>query len=74
VGAENGSGLGNKTVQTRLSYQRPLAVRYPLSWPGLSRPSTPLGIEKIQDVDARDNRGHDGGWAIANIYFPKHTF
>ena len=34
------------------------------SWPGLSRPSTPL-FEK-QDVDARHKAGHDGGEARGN--------
>ena len=29
------------------------------SWPGLSRPSTSLIRLTIQDVDARDERGHD---------------
>ena len=34
------------------------------SWPGLSRPSTSLTLRRSQDVDARDERGHDGGeWA-----------
>jgi error-prone DNA polymerase len=29
------------------------------SWPGLSRPSTPLLCKRSQDVDARDKPGHD---------------
>ena len=29
------------------------------SWPGLTRPSTSLVRLMIQDVDARDKRGHD---------------
>ena len=29
------------------------------SWPGLSRPSTSLARSRLQDVDARDKRGHD---------------
>jgi len=29
------------------------------SWPGLSRPSTPFVHQDVQDVDARDERGHD---------------
>src|SRR5215467_1782472 len=29
------------------------------SWPGLSRPSTPLIQNVKKDVDARDKRGHD---------------
>src|SRR5258708_32795474 len=33
------------------------------SWPGLSRPSTPLKARK-KDVDARDKRGHDAGEVI----------
>jgi hypothetical protein len=31
----------------------------PLSWPGLSRPSTSCFEWRKEDVDARDKRGHD---------------
>src|SRR5262245_42568548 len=34
------------------------------SWPGLSRPSTPLCLVSHQDVDARDKRGHDEGETV----------
>ena len=37
----------------------------PLSWPGLSRPSTPLILQEKQDVDARDKRGHDESTLMA---------
>jgi DNA-directed DNA polymerase III PolC len=33
--------------------------RIPLSWPGLSRPSTSFSKETIKDVDARHKAGHD---------------
>jgi hypothetical protein len=36
-----------------------LVTAYPLSWPGLSRPSTFLIRQEKQNVDARDKRGHD---------------
>jgi hypothetical protein len=29
------------------------------SWPGSSRPSTSLMLHGLEDVDARDKRGHD---------------
>jgi len=32
---------------------------HPSSWPGLSRPSTSFPTSGSQDVDARDERGHD---------------
>jgi hypothetical protein len=35
------------------------ALTFPSSWPGLSRPSTPLMRHGFQGVDARDKRGHD---------------
>ncbi|ABD08258.1 DNA polymerase III, alpha subunit [Rhodopseudomonas palustris HaA2] len=34
---------------------------FPSSWPGLTRPSTSLQPRVLQDVDARDKPGHDGG-------------
>jgi hypothetical protein len=34
------------------------------SWPGLSRPSTPLGAATQQGVDARNKCGHDGRGAV----------
>ena len=35
------------------------------SWPGLSRPSTTFSLSKKQDVDARDEPGHDEEKAVA---------
>src|SRR5882724_7241201 len=42
-----------------------LAISAPLSWPGLSRPSTPSGASGKKDVDARDKPGHDELSALA---------
>src|SRR5215208_3577933 len=36
-------------------------VPQPLSWPGLSRPSTPSKTGVREDVNARHEAGHDGG-------------
>ncbi|MEX2127497.1 MAG: hypothetical protein WD871_04570, partial [Xanthobacteraceae bacterium] len=33
-----------------------------VSWPGLSRPSTPFELPRSEDVDARDKPGHDDSW------------
>lgn len=38
----------------------------PSSWPGLSRPST---SSLLQDVDARDERGHDRGKSQCSYWF-----
>uniref|UniRef100_Q07PF6 Cobaltochelatase subunit CobN n=1 Tax=Rhodopseudomonas palustris (strain BisA53) TaxID=316055 RepID=Q07PF6_RHOP5 len=45
------------------------------SWPGLSRPSTSFDAHGLQDVDARDERGHDesGAKAIAITCDPSWT-
>src|SRR5207342_224966 len=41
-----------------------------LSWPGLSRPSTPcLRSTELQDVDGRDKPGHDDG----NYYWSRRS-
>src|SRR5713101_3909883 len=34
------------------------SVNYDSSWPGLSRPSTPMVPRKVKDVDGRDEHGH----------------
>ena len=34
--------------------------RFPSSWPGLTRPSTPLAAAEKEDVDGRVKPGHDG--------------
>ena len=43
------------------------------SWPGLTRPSTSLVRLMIQDVDARDKRGHDES-TIVSIGIRQSTF
>src|SRR5260370_2009764 len=50
-------------VERAWSAIRSYRLLYLESWPGLSRPSTPLKARK-KDVDARDKRGHDAGEAI----------
>src|SRR5258708_781309 len=50
-------------VERAWSAIRSYRLLYLESWPGLSRPSTPLKARK-KDVDARDKRGHDAGEVI----------
>src|SRR4051794_29874707 len=43
---------------------RERGARLAASWPGLSRPSTSYLRKFRKDVDARDKRGHDEGFAF----------
>jgi hypothetical protein len=43
-----------------MSTSRIFDIQQTSSWPGLSRPSTSLEPGGPKDVDARDERGHDG--------------
>jgi len=59
------SGLSNRPSVSRIR-----------SWPGLSRPSTPILLMFHQDVDARDERGHDGSTPTSDLlgFFSNRAF